>query len=228
MIRIGIICPSEIANRRFLPALNQLPNFKFIGVAYANKLEWENATKEIIDNERGKAQQIIDQYGGKIFDSYTNLIESDKIDAVYLPLPPALHFKWAKLALQSGKHVLIEKPATISYNNSKELISLAIENKLAIHENYMFAFHSQINAINNIIKSGTLGDISLFRLSFGFPRRNAEDFRYNKKLGGGALLDCGGYTLKYAHMLIGKTARIDYANSNYTKYIEVDKMVQQQ
>ena len=92
MIRIGIICPSEIANRRFLPALNQLPNFKFIGVAYANKLEWENATKEIIDNERGKAQQT-DQYGGKIFDSYTNLIESDKIDAVYLPLPPALHFK---------------------------------------------------------------------------------------------------------------------------------------
>ena len=222
MIRIGIICPSEIANRRFLPALNQLPNFKFIGVAYANKLEWENATKEIIDNERGKAQQTINQYGGKIFDSYTNLIESDKIDAVYLPLPPALHFKWAKLALQSGKHVLIEKPATISYNNSKELISLAIENKLAIHENYMFAFHSQINAINNIIKSGTLGDISLFRLSFGFPRRNAEDFRYNKKLGGGALLDCGGYTLKYAHMLLGKTARIVYANSNFTKDFEVD------
>ena len=42
MIRIGIICPSEIANRRFLPALNQLPNFKFIGVAYANKLDVNN------------------------------------------------------------------------------------------------------------------------------------------------------------------------------------------
>ena len=62
----------------------------------------------------------------------------------------------------------------------------------------------------------------MFRLSFGFPRRNAEDFRYNKKLGGGALLDCGGYTLKYAHMLLGKTARIVYANSNFTKDFEVD------
>ena len=54
MIRIGIICPSEIANRRFLPALNQLPNFKFIGVAYANKLEWKMLLKKLLIMKEAK------------------------------------------------------------------------------------------------------------------------------------------------------------------------------
>jgi NDP-hexose-3-ketoreductase len=222
MIRIGIICPSEIATRRFLPSLIQLPDFEFVGISYASKHEWENANNEVINNEKNKAQHIINQYGGELFDSYKSMIESDKIDAIYLPLPPALHFKWAKLALVSGKHVMIEKPATISYNDTKELISIAGENKLVVHENYMFTFHSQLNAIDNIINNGTLGQVRLFRLSFGFPRRDAKDFRYNKKLGGGALLDCGGYTLKYASMLLGETARIVYANSNFTKDFNVD------
>jgi predicted dehydrogenase len=222
MIRIGIICPSEIALRRFLPSLIQLSDFEFIGIAYASKYEWENADNEVINNEKNKAQHIINQYGGELFDSYKSMIESDKIDAIYLPLPPALHFKWAKLALLSGKHVMIEKPATISYNDTKELISIAGENKLAVHENYMFTFHSQLKAIDNFINNGTLGQVRLFRLSFGFPRRDAKDFRYNKKLGGGALLDCGGYTLKYASMLLGETARIVYANSNFTKDFNVD------
>ena len=54
MIRIGIICPSEIAMRRFLPALSQLPGFKFVGVAIADKTEWKDATDVIIDNEKKK------------------------------------------------------------------------------------------------------------------------------------------------------------------------------
>jgi len=222
MIRLGIICPSEIALRRFLPALIQLSAFEFVGIAFASKYEWEGGNDEVIKKERDKAELIIKQYGGDLFDSYTSLIESDRIDAVYLPLPPALHFKWAKLALLSGKHIMIEKPATTSYKNTKELISIASENKLAVHENYMFTFHSQLDAIDSIINNGTLGEVRLFRLSFGFPRRDANDFRYNKKLGGGALLDCGGYTLKYASMLLGETTRIVYANSNYTKDFNVD------
>ena len=222
MIRIGIICPSEIALRSFLPALKQLSAYKFSGVAFARKDEWDDATHETISKEKEKAEIFIGQYGGELFNSYTKLIESDKIDTVYLPLPPALHYKWAKLALQAGKHILVEKPASISLNDTTELIALAKQNNLAIHENYMFAFHDQLKAIEEILQSGKIGDIRLFRISFGFPRRAANDFRYNKALGGGALLDCGGYTIKYASMLLGKTARIVYANSNYIRDFDVD------
>ena len=222
MIKIGIICPSEIALRRFLPALNELSVFKYVGVAIANENEWEGTTKEILDNEKHKAGSFKNSYGGKIFDGYASLIKSDEIDAVYLPLPPALHYKWARLSIEYNKHVLIEKPATISLEQTQNLISFASQNEIAIHENYMFEFHNQIFELNEIIKSGKIGEVRLFRISFGFPQRDANDFRYNKQLGGGAIIDCGGYTLKYASILLGKTAKLVTAKSNFIKEFDVD------
>lgn len=222
MIRIGIICPSEIAFRRFLPALSQLPDLKFAGVAIADKSEWQDANDLIINKEKSKAREFVEQYGGKLFDSYMSIIHSKETDAIYLPLPPALHYQWAKQALLAGKHILIEKPATTSLIDTKELIEIAIKSNLAIHENYMFPFHNQLAAISNIVQKGEIGDVRLYRISFGFPHRSPNDFRYNKALGGGALLDCGGYTLKYASMLLGETAKIAYAHLNYNDVFEVD------
>jgi len=222
MIKIGIICPSEIALRRFLPALIKLPDFKFAGVATADINEWEGAIDNIIQNEKEKARVFTEQYGGNLFESYSSIIESKDIDAIYLPLPPALHFKWAKRALLAGKHILVEKPATTSDKETNELISIAQKRKLAVHENYMFAFHNQLAAINDIITQGELGVVRLYRIAFGFPRRSATDFRYNKQLGGGALLDCGGYTIKYASMLLGESTKVYYAKSNYDDDINVD------
>ena len=89
MIRIGIICPSEIAFRRFLPSLRNVKEFTFAGVAIASPAEWagaENVTDKTcasIENERIKAQPFIDIYGGKIFEGYETMIRSDEIDAVY-------------------------------------------------------------------------------------------------------------------------------------------------
>jgi len=222
MIKIGIICPSEIALRRFMPALALIPNFKFMGVAIADKSEWIGATDKTILAEEEKANVFTAQYGGNIYRSYKSIINSDEIDAIYLPLPPALHFFWAKMAINAGKHVFIEKPATTALKDTLEIIELAKSNSLAIHENYMFSFHEQLNSINEIIKSGEIGDVRLYRISFGFPRRATNDFRYIKKLGGGALLDCGGYTLKYASMLLGPSAKILCAQSNYLNNFDVD------
>ena len=202
--------------------MSKLPDFRFVGVASADINEWEGATDNILNKEKEKAKAFTERYGGKIFESYSGLIESKDTDAIYLPLPPALHYKWAKLALLAGKHVFIEKPATTSYEETKELISIARQRSLAVHENYMFAFHNQLAAINDIIIKGEIGDLRLYRISFGFPRRASSDFRYDKNLGGGALLDCGGYTIKYASMLLGETAKITYAQSNYVEGFDVD------
>ena len=124
LVKIGIICPSEIAFRRFMPALvqNELNNkmFSFVGIAIASPKEWfgdvSNVANEQIDlqqtKELEKAQSFIDNYGGKIYKSYEEIVKSDEVDAIYIPLPPALHYKWAKLALENGKHVMVEKPST--------------------------------------------------------------------------------------------------------------------
>lgn len=222
MMRIGIICPSEIAFRRFLPALKEAGCFEYAGVAIASKEEFVGATDEILAKERAKAQTFVDSYGGKIYEGYKTLIESDDVDAIYLPLPPGLHYKWAKAALKTGKHTLVEKPCTTALANTEELLNEAGEKGLAVHENYMFAFHDQIEAVNEIVRSGKIGDVRLYRISFGFPMRAQNDFRYNKALGGGALLDCGGYTMKYASMLLGPTATLKYAQSNSIEGFSVD------
>lgn len=222
MIRTGIICPSEIAFRRFLPALREAGCFEYAGVAIANKEEFVGATDETLAKERAKAQTFVDSYGGIIYEGYRNLIESEDIDAVYLPLPPGLHYQWAKVALNAGKHILVEKPCTTALANTQDLLQEAESKGLAVHENYMFAFHDQLKAINDMVDSGEIGDVRLYRISFGFPMRAQNDFRYNKALGGGALLDCGGYTFKYASLLLGPTAKMKYAQSNNIDGFGVD------
>lgn len=231
MIKIGIICPSEIAFRRFLPALQKVnEKIRFSAIGIASPGEWfgnlANISQDQIDRQQAKehqkAQTFVDQYGGEIIVGYENLVSYDKIDAVYIPLPPSLHHKWAKMALKAGKHVFVEKPSTTTLKDTEELITLAKEQNLALHENYMFIYHSQLEEINNVIKNGVIGDIRLYRITFGFPMRARNDFRYNKALGGGALLDAGGYCMKYANYLLGGNAHICIAQANYLNEFEVD------
>ena len=226
--RIGLICPSEIAYRRFMPSLIKSEHFEFVGLAKAKKEEWFDSSlsdsdfREIDLINTTKANSFMEQYGGNLYTSYEELITSKEIDAVYIPLPPALHFKWAKLALLNNLHVFVEKPSTTSLENTKELVEIARDRKLALHENYMFIFHSQIREIDSVIKSGCLGEIRLIRIDFGFPNRGKNDFRYNKNLGGGALLDCGGYVLKYADYLLGGDSTIISATLRTKNDYEVD------
>lgn len=196
-IRLGILGTSEIAFRRFLPALKKHSEFKYIGVASRN-IE--------------KTKPFVETYGGKGYSSYDELLQDKNIDAVYIPLPPALHFEWGKKALQAGKHILMEKPFCVNLQQTEELIELAKERNLAVHENYMFMYHKQLTKIKEIIDSGHLGKIRLYRIAFGFPMREKNDFRYNKELGGGSLLDCGGYTLKLANYLLGDTTKVVCSN----------------
>ena len=228
MKRIGIICPSEIAFRRFLPSLQKVKELTFAGVAIASPKEWTGDGKvtedtfAIINNERKKAQTFIDNYGGKLYEGYKTLITSPDIDIVYLPLPPALHYKWAKYVLESGKHAYVEKPFTTNYVDTQSLLSIARERKLAVHENYMFVYHRQLLAVQDLIAQGEIGKVRQYRISFGFPRRAINDFRYNKKLGGGSLLDAGGYCMKLASWLLGDTARLVCANSYFEEDFDVD------
>ena len=228
-MNFGILCPSEIAYRRFLPALKNINNATLIGVGvnspeerYGVNLPNSSEIATMLDFEKGKAGKMVHEYGGRLFDSYESIISSPEIDVIYIPLPPALHHGWAKRALECGKHVLVEKPSTTCFNDTNDLVEKARKKGLALHENYMFIFHNQLDAIEDVIKSGEIGDVRLYRISFGFPRRAANDFRYNKTLGGGALIDAGGYTIKYATRLLGESAEIKYAQLNYIDEFEVD------
>ncbi len=206
-MKIGIIGAADIAFRRFLPALKKCPGIEYAGVA---------------SRAPEKANRFTEIYGGKGYSSYEALLADESVDAVYLPLPPALHYEWGRKVLLAGKHLLMEKPFTASLSETEELLSLAEEKGLAVHENYMFLYHSQLTRIKELIAGGTLGEIRLIRAAFGFPKRSGDDFRYKKALGGGALLDCGGYPVRLALELLGEGVKVTQARLVQPAGYEVD------
>lgn len=207
MIRIGIIGAAEIAHRMFMPALLKSGEFECVGVA----------TKTA-----GKGMRFSEDYGVSVINDYRKLVLDKEVDVIYIPLPPALHYQWAKLALENDKHVFLEKPFTTSYAHTKELVELAKKRELVLQENYMFQYHSQLQAIKNMIASGKIGELRMIKSSFGFPIRTSDDFRYSKELGGGALFDVGGYVIKLAYLFLGDTIKLQSSSSCKKDGFEVD------
>ena len=206
-MKIAILGAANIAFQRFLPALEKFPSLEYAGVA---------------SRMPEKAKRFEDAFGGVTYPSYEAVLNDPAIEAVYLPLPPALHAMWGERALAAGKHVLMEKPFTSLLTDTKKLLGMAEERRLAIYENYMFLHHSQLAKIREFVSDGELGELRLYRISFGIPRRDSSDFRYQKALGGGALLDCGGYPLRLARELLGSSARVVQAELQTPAGEEVD------
>lgn len=208
MIKLGILGCSEIAFRRFMPATEKVDTLQVVAIAE--------------EYDKTKLEIFCGKYDLEIADDFDNLISRKDLDAIYIPQPPSLHYKWAKAALENGKHVLVEKPSTTSLEQSTELVEIARSRGLALHENYMFQYHNQIAEILELINCGEVGEPRLYRANFGFPLRPANDFRYVKSLGGGALIDAGGYTAKLATLMLGSTIKLDASSLNTLEGYEID------
>lgn len=208
MHKLGILGCSEIAFNRFMPAAIKVDGLRVVCVAE--------------EYDARKLKPFCEKFDLEVECDFESILAREDIDCVYIPQPPALHYKWAMRALQCGKHVLVEKPSTTRLADTKSLLEAAAARGLVLHENYMFQYHAQIGAIRNLIESGEIGEVRMYRLSFGFPKRNDNDFRYNKTLGGGALLDAGGYTLRLASILLGDSVHVDAACMCSLEGYEVD------
>jgi NDP-hexose-3-ketoreductase len=110
--------------------------------------------------------------------------------------------------LVAGKHVLAEKSLAMDYNSARELVELARSKGLLLMENFMFRYHSQHKAVWEMLQNNYLGEIRLFRSQFGFPPLDTSNFRYDKAVGGGALLDAGAYTLRAAQWFLGRDLQV--------------------
>ncbi len=133
--------------------------------------------------------------------SYDDLLNQN-IDAIYIPLPTGLHHEWVIKALKKGIHVYAEKSLAISYESAFEMVDIAKQNKLVLMEGYMFQFHPQHSLVKKLLSENAIGEVRSFRSSFGFPPLQSNNFRYNQSLGGGSLLDAGGYTHKALNFLL--------------------------
>jgi predicted dehydrogenase len=185
-VRVGVLGCSSVAWRRTLPALAACPTTHIVAVA---------------SRDAAKAARFADAFGCAAT-GYDDLLDRDDIDAVYLPLPTALHASWGRRVLRSGKHLLVEKPAATTSQDARELGDIAAERRLVIRENFTFLHHPQLERVRRLIADARLGEVRGISAAFCFPPLPDGDARYVPELGGGALLDAGVYPLRLVQELL--------------------------
>lgn len=193
-IGIGVMGCASIAQRSVIPAITTL----------SDKFE----LKAIASRNAEKAQLLASQFNTTPLTGYDSLLQREDIDAIYMPLPTGLHKEWIEKALLAGKHVLAEKSLAMDYNSAQKLVELAKAKGLLLMENFMFRYHSQHKAVWEMLQNKHIGEIRLFRSQFGFPPLDQSNFRYDKVVGGGALLDAGAYTLRAAQWFLGRDLQV--------------------
>ena len=198
IINIGVLGCANIAKHSVIPAMIE-QNHLF-------------CLKGIASRDGAKAESVASKFGCTPFGSYQSILEAGDLDAVYIPLPNSLHAEWVERALDSGLHVLVEKSLACTFDEVADLNHKAKNKVLALVENFQFRFHGQLSEILKILKSGKIGELRCVRSFFGFPPfPNIENIRYQKELGGGALLDAGAYTIKIAQVLLGDDLEVKAA-----------------
>src|SRR4051812_23349375 len=140
----------------------------------------------------------------RVHASYDALLADEDIDAVYIPLPAALHGRWMRRTIEVGKHVLCEKPFTANADEAAEIAALAAGTDRVVME----AFHSRLHPLwarlRQIVDSGALGEVRTARASFCAPIPPGKDIRWQVPLGGGALMDLGVYPVGLLRHLLGE------------------------
>ncbi|MFE7076869.1 Gfo/Idh/MocA family protein [Streptomyces sp. NPDC057620] len=201
-LRMGVLGCADIAVRRILPAIVEHPSVRLVAVA---------------SRDGARSARLAARFGCAAVTGYRALLDRDDIDAVYVPLPPGMHHEWVAEALTAGKHVLVEKPLSTTYEQSAELVATAARLGLALTENFMFLHHSQHAAVRNLARE-EIGELRVFSSSFGVPPPDPSSFRHDARLGGGALLDVGVYPLRAAQLqlageldVLGACLRVDEA-----------------
>ena len=206
-IRFGVMGCSSFAQRAMIPAILASQRSELAAVA---------------SRQGGKAGKFAQSFGCDAITGYEDLLKREDIDAVYMPLPTGLHQEWVSKALQAGKHLLVEKSFAPDLASARSMVDLARSSNLLVLENFLFPHHSQHTWICEQLSSGVLGELKLFRTTFGFPPLDPQNFRYRKELGGGALLDAGAYVLKASQVFLGETLRVRGASLRHEASSEVD------
>ena len=138
----------------------------------------------------------------KSYGSYEELLADDEIDIVYISTPHPLHAVWAINAAEAGKHVLCEKPLTMTHAEAELVIDAARRNDVFLMEAFMYRIHPQIRRMAKLIESGRLGEVRAVDVTFSFDAGGSEASRLaDPDLGGGGILDVGCYCTSLARLV---------------------------
>ena len=190
MFRWGVLSTAKIGREQLLPAIVEAEN----GVLSA-----------IASRDLSKAKALGERFGARhAFGSYEELLASNEVDGVYIPLPTSQHVEWAAKAIEAGKHVLVEKPLALDAKDILPLIKLRDAKKVLVCEAFMVIYHPQWIKVRELIAGGAIGRLRHVQGAFSYYNVDPTNMRNQLDLGGGALPDIGVYPTVSTRFSTGK------------------------
>ena len=181
-VQWGILGCARIARLQFVPAIGRCTNATLRAVASRDPARLAEFRTLFGDEFSAHA-------------SYEALLADPAVDAVYVPLPNALHCEWAIRAMQNGKHVLCEKPLALDASEAQRMADAAHAHGVQLMEAFMYRYTARLQAVERILASGVLGELRSVNSTFRFFLDRANTIKDDPLLGGGALYDIGVYPL---------------------------------
>jgi len=151
-----------------------------------------------VDTDCSKEKIIKSKFNLPFVTSLSEAIKLYDFDVVYISTPIGTHKELIFESVNYNKNIICEKSLASNIEETKEIINVCKEKNIAIFEGFMYQFHHQHKLVKELINNGEIGEPFHFQAWFGFPPLPENNFRYNKSLGGGALLDAGAYVVHSA------------------------------
>jgi predicted dehydrogenase len=181
-LRWGVLSTASIGLRKVLPAMQQG--------------EFTTVTA-IASRDLSKARESAARLGiPTAYGSYEELIADPNIDAIYNPLPNQYHVPWTIKAAEAGKHVLCEKPISLTVAEAETLLEVRDRTKVKIGEAFMIRSHPQWLRTRALIEQGRIGKLRAVMGCFSYFNVDPMNIRNQVECGGGALLDIGCYLIQ--------------------------------
>jgi len=196
MLRWGVLGTAGIAKSQVIPAIQASANGRVVAVA---------------GRDAARTRAFAEASGiPAALESYEALLASPDIDAVYLPLPNALHPEWSLKALAAGKAVLCEKPLAVTAREAAAVVDAFAAARIPLMEGFMYRFHPQNLHVLKLVQDGVIGEVREVRAHLSVDIMSPPDrgnIRFDPQMGGGSLLDMGCYAVNIARRLFGEEPR---------------------
>lgn len=192
-VKWGVLGVASIAVKRVIPGMQ--------------KGAWSEITA-IASRDLKKAEDAARKLGiAKAYGSYEELLGDSEIEAIYNPLPNHLHVPWSSAAAEAGKHVLCEKPLSMSVAEAQQLLPVRDRTGVKIGEAFMVKTHPQWLRVRDLIQKGVIGELRAIVGAFSYFNRDPQNVRNKVEWGGGGMLDIGCYPITTSRFIFSEEPR---------------------
>jgi predicted dehydrogenase len=189
-VRWGVLSTAAIGVKKVIPGMQK---GKWVEVA------------AIASRDHGKAEAAARTLGiPKAYGSYEELLADPQIEVIYNPLPNQLHVPWSIKAAEAGKHVLCEKPLSLTVAEARSLLAVRDRTGVKIGEAFMVRTHPQWLRARELVVSGRIGPLRSALGFFSYFNNNPKNIRNIPECGGGGLMDIGCYPVFTSRFMFGE------------------------